>query len=346
LGLLQEALQKIIILVFNKINFQEMQLSEIKPESSVTQAVGKNSPEEWKPGDIILDLYEVREIFDSGGMGLVYRVYHRGWNIELALKSPRAAYFKTPSDKEKFIREAETWIDLGLHPNIVTCYYTRVLEDIPRIFAEFITEGSLENWIWSEKLYEGGYDDVMERMLDIAIQAAYGIHYAHGMGVIHQDIKPANIMMTRDGIAKVCDFGLSKARAITGERIDFGAEKSVMVSSGGLTRAFSSPEQAAGEALSRKTDIWSWGISVLEMFNGGVSWFGGSAAPAALADYLRMGPENPAIPSMPWPLVELLKKCFVRDPRNRTGSMHEVIRDMKIVYEHAIGKPYPRSAPA
>lgn len=101
-------------------------------------------PAEWQPGDVILDLYEVQEVFESGGMGLVYKVHHKGWNLPLAVKSPREEWFQTEDDKQNFEREAETWVNLGLHPHIVSCHYVRRLGGIPRLFAEYMEGGSLE----------------------------------------------------------------------------------------------------------------------------------------------------------------------------------------------------------
>ncbi len=93
-------------------------------------------PPVWRIGDVILDRYEVQQIFTSGGMGLVYRADHRGWGMALAVKSPRPEFLQTAGQIESFEREAETWVNLGLHPHIVSCYYVRRLGGIPRIFAE------------------------------------------------------------------------------------------------------------------------------------------------------------------------------------------------------------------
>ena len=158
-------------------------------------------PIEWNIGDVILDLYEVKDIHKGGGMGLVYRVRHRGWNIDLAVKNPRADWFKTEEQKENFVRECETWINLGLYPHTVSCYYVRTLGGIPRVFAEYVEGGSLSDWIKTRKLYEEGPDKALKRILDIAIQFAWGLHYAHEQGLVHQDVKPANVMMTPDGTA-------------------------------------------------------------------------------------------------------------------------------------------------
>lgn len=135
-------------------------------------------------------------------------------------------------------KECETWINLGLHPNIVSCYYVRTLGGIPRVFAEYVEGGSLKDWIDHKKLYEEGKDKVLERILDIAIQFAWGVQYAHEQGLIHQDVKPANVMMTVDGTVKATDFGLTKARAVVGESPNRDSQQSVLVSSGGMTPAY------------------------------------------------------------------------------------------------------------
>ncbi|GHO61565.1 hypothetical protein KSC_004570 [Ktedonobacter sp. SOSP1-52] len=216
----------------------------------------------WHVGEELLNQYEVMGLLGEGGMGMVYKVHHRGWNIDLAVKSPQPALFARAGGKENFIREAETWVNLPLHPHIVSCYYVRTVDEIPRIFAEYVAGGNLADWIRSRRLYEGGHLRAMERMLDIAIQFAWGLHTAHEQGLVHQDIKPANVMMTPDGVAKVTDFGLAKARALAGEPEGSNGgngQRSILVSSRGMTPAYCSLEQAAGKALSCRTDIWSWG---------------------------------------------------------------------------------------
>ena len=115
------------------------------------------------------------------------------------------------------MREAANWVQLELHPLTVTCHYVRMLGGIPRLFAEYVEGGTLADWIRSRKLYEGGHNKAVERMLDVMIQFAWGLHYAHEQGLVHQDIKPGNVMMSPDGMAKVTDFGLAKASAIAGE---------------------------------------------------------------------------------------------------------------------------------
>ena len=324
-------------------------------DKEVIHAKEADVPVEWNVGDKILDLYEVKAVHTGGGMGLVYRVHHTGWNLDLAVKSPRQDYFKTQEQKDNFVRECETWIDLGLHPNTVSCFYVRTLGDIPRVFAEYVEGGNLSDWIKSRKLYEGGHKKALERILDIAIQFAWGLHYAHEKGLIHQDVKPANVMMTPDGTAKVTDFGLTKARGMTGERDAAVPGKSVLASVGGMTPAYCSPEQARATAeskvgvtpvkLTRRTDIWSWGLSVFEMFTGEVTWQTGQAAAEVLESYLEMGAMDEVRPQMPEDLVHLLKHCFQPKPDDRPKDMQEIVFKLQDAYKQITGSEYTREEP-
>ncbi|MCI0417350.1 serine/threonine protein kinase [bacterium] len=299
---------------------------------------------EWNVGDVILDLYEIKELIGQGGMGKVFKVRHRGWNLDLAVKSPRVEIFSKQEGKTGFVKEAQSWVDLGIYPHIVTCYYVRTLGDIPRIFAEYIDGGSLADWIRSERLYEGGNEKALARILDFMIQFVLGLHYAHEKGLIHQDVKPANVMIAVDGTVKVTDFGLSKARGQAGENQDLRSGQSILVSSGGMTPAYCSPEQASGKQLSRKTDIWSWGVSVLEIFTGGVNWASGQVAYEALESYLETGSEG-MIPQMPGQLADLLKLCFSRNPDDRPASMMNIADTLRELYQQLTGVTYPRLEP-
>ena len=305
----------------------------------------ENVPSVWRIGDVILDRYEVKQVFTGGGMGLVYRVHHGDWNVELAVKSPRPEFFQSPQQIENFEREAETWVNLRLHPHIVSCYYVRRLGGIPRIFAEFVDGGSLADWIRSRRLYEGGSEKSLERILDIAIQFARALHYAHEQGLIHQDVKPGNVLVNTDGTVKVTDFGLAKARALASETATRSGDQTVLVTSGGMTPAYCSPEQANGKPLSRRTDIWSWAISVLEMFVGEPPChYGGQLAAEVFASYLEEGSDDEILPLMRPSIARLLTNCFQRDPAQRPelGSLAEGIL---AIYEDTFEKTYPRAEP-
>jgi WD40 repeat protein/serine/threonine protein kinase len=287
----------------------------------------------------------VREVFTSGGRGLVYRVHHRGWNMDLAVKCPRTEFFQSEQDKADFEREAETWVKLGLHPHLATCHYVRRLGGVPRVFAEYVSGGSLAEWIRSRKLYARGPTRSLERILDIAIQFAWGLQHAHEQGLVHRDVKPGNVLMTSDGIAKVTDFGMAKARGSSAEPILNGVQGSILVSAGGLTLAFCSPEQIQGRSVSRKTDIWSWGVSLLHMFMGSAHWSAGYLAAGVLEDYLERGPNDAGLPPMPPPLADLLRQCFRANPDERPRDMLEIVAVLQRLYAQVIGRSYRRLPP-
>jgi len=299
----------------------------------------------WQAGQTLLDTYEVVGKLGEGGMGLVYRVHHKSWNMDLAVKQPKASLFATQKGQADFIREAETWVDLGLHPHITSCYYVRTIDDIPHIFVEFMEGGSLEDWIQRKKhnLYAGGPEQSLERILDIAIQFAWGLAYSHEQGLVHQDVKPLNVLMTPKGIVKVTDFGLAKARARAGESIG-KKDRRALVSGSLHTVAYRSPEQAKGEMLSHKTDIWSWAVSVLEMFEGGVYWYDGQSAGTSLESYLGREVKGD-LPVIPDGLVGLLKDCFQENPEDRPRDMVVIADQLNAVYYDVINQNYPREKP-
>jgi WD40 repeat protein/serine/threonine protein kinase len=311
----------------------------------------------WAVGEVVGDLYEVREVIESGGMGLVHRVHHRGWNMDLSVKTPRPELVSSPQQVVDFETEAETWVGLGLHPNVVACVYVRRLDGLPRVFAEWIDGGSLHDAIESGELYEGSHDDVLARILDVAIQFAWGLDYAHSQGLVHQDVKPANLMLAADWTAKVSDFGLAKARTAAGEITSSATGVSVLAAfGGGMTPGYCSPEQASAyhiaksgghpDALSRATDVWSWAISVWEMFTGEAPVERGQAAAEAFEAFREdSSVDDPAIPELPEIVRELLSRCLDPDPATRPRRMDELADELAELYQRLVGVPYPRTKP-
>jgi WD40 repeat protein/serine/threonine protein kinase len=294
------------------------------------------APVEWQPGDVILDLYEVKKVLGQGGMGKVYLVHHKAWNADLAVKCPLPKLFADEKAVENFVREAEMWVNLDLHPNIVQCHYIRTIGGLPRIFAEYVSGGSLHDWIAEKKLSR------LDQILDVAIQFAWGLHAAHRKGLVHQDVKPLNVLMTPEGTAKVSDFGLARARALAGEST--AARQNLLVSVGGMTPAYCSPEQASGRKLTPKSDIWSWALSVLQIFTGGVVWRFGTEAPEVLARYGRFFGRSSAV-RIPKRLRRLLSKCFHVGPDERPKDMLEIVAELQSIYRETNRASYPLSEP-
>ena len=238
------------------------------------------SDEEIHNGDPILDTYKVTSDAIHGGMGSVWRVHHNGWDVDLAMKRPQPKYFAEGSDdsKEEFIAECENWINLGLHPGIVSCYYVRDISGVPSIFSEWMDGGSLRDRIRDGSIYEGTEQEVQERILRIAIQTARGLRYSHEQGLVHQDVKPGNVLLSKEWDAKVSDFGLAKAQS----RLRDGGKP---LSFGG-TLEYCPREQAEGGEPERWMDLYAFALTVIEMFAGGRSWKTGAEAGEQAAEIL------------------------------------------------------------
>jgi WD40 repeat protein len=301
--------------------------------------------------DIIRGLYRIMDAPVEGGFGRVFHVYHTGWDVELAMKQPKKNIFDE-QHKKQFINECNVWIELGRHPHIVSCYYVRDIDDTPSIFAEWMNGGSLKEWIYgktgedddyfdssgnikpSGRLYEGGKKDALERILDISIQFARGLRYAHKHNIIHQDVKPANLLMTEEGTAKIADFGI--ADAIAGLRnSSYGDE--IAASKGIYTEQYCSPEQKDRRNLTLHTDIWSWAVSVLEMFVGDRRWDTGVTAGIACDSYFDM-----AYIPVPDAMKNLLRLCFKSKVELRPANFAEIEALLCEIYQAETGKFYAR----
>jgi WD40 repeat protein/serine/threonine protein kinase len=305
----------------------------------------------WSTGDTVAGLYKVKGVLGQGAMGVVHQVRHLAWNTDLAVKTPLADVLVSQADKERFVREAETWVSLGLHPHVCSCYYVRTLGGVPRVFTEYLDGGSLRDWIDDRRLYRGTSRRVLARVLDIAVQMAWGLEHSHSHGVVHQDIKPANVILDNKGNARVTDFGLARTRRggdgpWPADSEPTGPELStLLVTVGGMTPAYASPEQVAGQALDRRSDVWSFAVSVLEMFLGEVTWFAGPTAATVLADYRAHGRTAGRRPAIPAPLADLLAQCLREDPADRPRDMATIAARLCAVYASEVGRPYPRPVP-
>ena len=288
------------------------------------------SNEEISAGDVFLETYRVESDAIHGGMGSVWRVRHESWGTDLAMKRPQPRFFAEGSDRRKadFIAECEHWIGLGLHPNIVSCYYVREIGGVPTIFSEWMDGGSLKDAIESGRLYEGTETEVQERILDIAIQSAQGLQYAHGKGLIHQDVKPGNILLTGDWEAKAADFGLAKAQSqlTDGEKPAFT----------GYTPAYCPKEQTEG-ASAAWMDVYAWALTVLEMYAGRRLWETGADAASCL-DNLDGATRVPVSGGM----LALIRSIVVeRD----TADFAPAIETCLGLYREITGERFPRVAP-
>ena len=329
----------------------------------------------WDVGTTILNEFLVERHLGRGGFGQVELVQSRRSGQRYAVKRVLLA---DPVAQSRFLQEALRWINLPEHPHVVPCHFVRTVGHELAVFSEYVDGGSLANWIRTGRLYQGGAAAARARVLDIAIQAAWGLHAAHSMGLLHLDMKPANVLLTDDGVAKVADFGLAGVReqsvdTVVSEEaaLDYIAggpeldaaqreiikgvlrkqlaatedERTLVVAAAeGLSVGYAPPEQVERGALTRAADVWSWGVTVLEMFVGERTWPSGTLA-AAVLDSLGQQPPTTVALTMPSGVVDLLKACFQDDPAARPPTLSDVASRLSDLFQDVCGHPLGRERP-
>jgi serine/threonine protein kinase len=289
----------------------------------------------FRKDDIVAELYQIYASFGGGGMGLVHRARHLAWNIDVAIKHPRPEFLKSQRQVDEFQSECATWASLGLDPFVATCYYSREIEGLPCVVAEFLPGGSLQDSIQRKELYRGDEEECLSRILTVAASTAWGLSRAHQARLLHCDVKPGNMLLTDHGTAKIADFGL--AIAFRPSKLDAKAA--------GLTVAFASPEQIRGEPLTPTADVWSWAASMLAMFSGGVTWESGAACGAVLAEFMDEGGKAYRIPPMPVSFAALLGECLLFTPNARISDFDQIAERICQCYEELFEEPCPASKP-
>ena len=318
---------------FSKLGTDEdMSMFQASMEDASSRLAGMThlasiSNEQILKGDPILDTYEVISDAIHGGMGSVWRVYHKNWDVELAMKRPQPRYFTEGDEDRKagFLRECENWIGLGLHPNIVSCYYVREIGGVPTIFSEWMDGGSLKDRIKDGSLYEESGPAVQARILDIALQAVRGLEYSHEHTLIHQDVKPGNILLTKDWDARLADFGLARA----GTQLSDGNTQAFS----GYTPQYCPKEQTEGNCPKEWMDLYAWAVTVLEMYAGQRFWTAGSEVKDSFAQYAGQC----RIP-MPEPMKQLLEDVLHRHVETGTALADR----LAAIYRIVTGMPYMR----
>jgi serine/threonine protein kinase len=303
----------------------------------------------WKPGDVIANGLEIVDLIGQGGMGVVWRVHHREWNRELAVKMPLPALVGSPTARDRFLREAETWIDLGVHPHIVQCWFVKDISGLPSLFLDFLTGGSLKQWLTAGHLRPGQW----ERILEIAIHAAEGLAYAHSRGVVHRDVKPANLLIRGDERCCVTDFGIVKtANDKPDEMVPFSLDqlpKDVSITGTGAflgTPQYGAPEQwGAAEGVDQAADIYALGVTLYEMCCGRRPFDTDEerTAPEVLIErHLDATPPDPRefYEHVPPEIAHLTLMCLEKDRTKRPHTMERLKGALIAIYERVIGRPY------
>lgn len=295
---------------------------------------------EWKEGDVIEGLYEVLGSA-AGGMGRVYFVHHRLWKMMLAIKTPQRHAVQSKAHALRFLREAELWVNLGVHPNIATCYYARVIEGLPRLFIEYVDGGDLETWIEENRLTD------LAMITDLMLQFCHGMIHAEEQGMIHRDIKPANCLLTAEGELKITDFGLVKRvedRSLETDvtETDWNRpaykDPNVTEMEGGIMGSpwYMAPERFRGKRPDDIiSDIYSFGVMLYQTVLGCMPFrFEDDFDLADLVrSHIKVRPIDPRSirPDLPSSLVDVLMTCLQKKPENRYPSFVELCRALEVV---------------
>lgn len=266
---------------------------------------------EWDmTGKTILQ-YEILEQLGEGGMGVVYKARDAKLDRFVALKFLSKSVSSTDVDRQRFMQEAKAAATLS-HPNICTIYDVQEFEEQMFIAMEYIEGETLR----------GRKNNIsFKQAIDIGIQIAEALAAAHEKGIVHRDIKPENVMLRKDGLVQIMDFGLAKLQGVsrlTREGNTVG------------TMGYMSPEQVQGFDVDHRTDIFSFGVLLYELLSG-QSPFKGMHETAIIYEIVNVDAEPVSIlkPELPPDLDAVLLECLAKDPDERYQSAKEIVKDLR-----------------
>jgi TolB-like protein/tetratricopeptide (TPR) repeat protein/predicted Ser/Thr protein kinase len=271
--------------------------------------------ETLQKGTILSGRYTIIEELGRGGMGVVYKAEDTKLKRTVALKFLPSDLIHIPEVKTRFMREAQAAAALD-HPNICTVHEFDEADAKPFFSMAYIQGQSLK------KMIESGPLD-LEEALKISMQVAEGLQQAHKKGIVHRDIKSGNIMVTDRGQAKIMDFGLARK-----------TEGTLLTKEGSTmgTVAYMSPEQAQGEKVDHRTDIWSFGVVLYEMLTGQLP-FKGEHEQAVVYSILKEKPKpiTDIKSDIPPSIEQVVNKALEKDPNKRYQQIDELIDDLKSI---------------
>ena len=273
------------------------------------------------PGTVLAGRYEIVGRIGAGGMSNVYKARDLKLNRYVAIKVLKPEFSVDESFIQKFRVEAQSAAGLS-HPNIVNVYDVGEENGVHYIVMELVQGITLKHYIERK-----GTLDIRE-VLNISVQVASGMGAAHANRIIHRDIKPQNVIMSRDGKVKVTDFGIAKA-----------ADSTTVTTNAAGSVHYISPEQARGGYSDEKSDIYSLGITMYEMVTGRVPYDGENNVSVALQHIQgNMTPPRQLNPDIPRSVERIILKCTMKKPDLRYASAKDLIMDLRRALAEPDGK--------
>lgn len=299
--------------------------------------------EEWRQGMVIEGHFTIEDV-KWGGMGIVYIVFDSQNARFYAVKTFQEKYLWNEAAIKQFVKEAEIWIDLGKHRNIVRAEFVKIIEGKPYIFLEYVPGAVLDDLMTQEML-------PVKKSMELALQFCEGMGYAfRKLGLIHRDIKPSNCIVTKEGALKITDFGLGKifdGAPLEGEMVPIPQRKprskktstsTTMVG----TLPFMAPELFTNlKSSTVKSDIYSFGVLFYMMLTG-INPFYHDDPNELIGKHLSEDPDPPhkLNSEVPAELSAIVKKCLRKKPAQRYENFDEIREALEKLYEQVFGLPY------
>lgn len=265
-------------------------------------------------GKTLDDRYEILEVIGSGGMAVVYKALCHKTHRYVAVKILRDDMATDADSRRRFLTESKA-ISMLNHPNVVTVYDVSCENDPMYIVMELVDGISLKQYMQKRGAL------TWEEVMHFAGEIAKALSHAHSKGIIHRDIKPHNILLTKDGMVKVADFGIARLQGTQNTVVNQEALGSVH---------YISPEQARGLPVDERTDIYSLGVVMYEMLTGRLPFEGESAVSVAM-QHINATPPQPheIVPEIPPGIEAIAMKAMKADVEQRYQSMEELLEDIQ-----------------
>lgn len=299
----------------SRVEFDELCLAYPGIREFVTELITKRISQSKFTPHRTIGKYIITDVIDEGGWGVVYKGVHASLKLPVAIKMLKHAMAMDPDFTTKFENEAHVIARLN-HPNIVRVYDIEHLYRTLFIVMEFLSGQSLKDILASMPRLP------FPRAMNLLIQVAEGLEYAHQEGIVHQDIKPDNVFVRANDRVRIVDFGLACPTG-TGDEPDWAG-----------TPYYMAPEQIEGDPVDERTDVYSLGITAFEMFTGQKPFPGPNVADI-LSGHRELPVPDPRSlnPDLPAELHAFMRKATQKNPSLRHQTMSDVLADLRPLVE-------------